>query len=356
MSSPLERAKETAEVNMDHRLQTLIAQEEKEIYYKHLVETRDFIKDRLQRISGVYKLDGWIVCGSGIASLPNSKDIKILDTIFTKQIPNWPVPQVEGHGKEIFIADIGGQIVGIQTGREHIYDIDNSPRQLKMITMPLIVAKGLGIDWLITTNAAGVLDNGKVKKGDVVVDVDYVNQHGVNPLIGLNDDRLGTRFPGKGNVVDPYMYAGLEKFIFPENLHLGIYTLSSNAPMYEGGGDVVNGMYQEQYPELVRAYGMSFAMEAMVMQHFNDPPVDVNGFDRPVRWIGLTTATNVIPRPIAPTKDMLRAAAIPNPNPTSHAEVLEGGKEAEKILIPGIIRLCQSFSQNPLPPITLSTR
>ena len=344
------KARRIAEVDMDVKLQIAIGQEEKHIYYQHLVESRDFIKDRLQKISGIYKLDGWIVCGSGIASLPNSKDIKILDTIFTEQIPNWPVPHVEGHGKEIFIADIGGQIVGIQTGREHMYETDNSPRQLKMITAPLIVAKGLGINWLITTNAAGVLDNGKVQKGDVVVDVDYVNQHGVNPLMGPNDERLGTRFPGKGNVADPYMFAGLEKFIPQDNLHLGIYTLSSNAPMYEGGGDIIRGMYEE-YPELVQAYGMSFAMEAMVMQHFNNPPVDENGFDRPVRWIGLTAATNVIPQVNAPTKDMLRQAAIPNPNPTSHAEVLEGGIVAEKLLIPGVIKLCESFSRQPLPPI-----
>jgi len=354
MSSPIERAKMTAEANMDYQLQTLIAQGEKETYYSHLVESRDFIKDRLRRINGRDRLDGWIVCGSGIASLPNSKELKILGTIFTQMIPHWPVPQVEGHGKEVFIADIGGQTVGIQSGREHMYETDNSPRQLKMITTPLIIAKGLGINWLITTTAAGVYDNGRVQKGDVVVDVDYVNQHGVNPLMGPNDDRLGTRFPGKGGVADPYIFSRLEEFIPEDRLHLGIYTLSSNAPMYEGGGDVYRGIYERllaENPELVQAFGMSFAMEAMIMQHFNDPPVDENGFDRKVRWIGLTAATNVIPQITAPTKTMLRQAAIPNPNPTSHEEVLEGGKDAEKFLIPAIIKVCQSFSKTPLPPI-----
>ena len=344
----------TAMQNMDVKFQRRVAEFENKVFYQHLVETKDFLQKRIQEKTGKDNLDGWIVCGSGIASLPNSTDIKILDTISTSEIPNWPEPQVEGHGKELFIADIGGQIVCIQTGREHIYDTDNTPKRLKMMTAPLIVAKGLGINWLITTNAAGVLDNGKVQKGDVVVDVDYVNKHGISPLIGPNDKRLGVRFPGKGNVADPYIYNGLEKFIPEDHLHLGIYTLSSQSPMFEGGADVLDGMYEElmkQNPELVQAYGMSFAMEAMIMQHFNNPPFDVNGFDRPIRFIGLTAATNIIPKPIAATKNMLRQAVIPNPNPTSHEDVLKGAKDAEKYLIPAVIKLCESFSVQPLPVI-----
>jgi len=348
------RAHKIAEVNMDVNLQMAIGQQEKLIYYQHLVETRDFLRNRIHEKTRKEGLDGWIVCGSGLASLPNSQDIEIIDRIPVDEIPHWFSPQAPGHGKEVIIANIKGQLVGIQTGRAHIYDTDNSPQQLKMITAPLVVAKGLGVNWVITTNAAGVLNNGKVQKGDVVVDVDYVNQHGVNPLMGPNDDNLGTRFPGKRNVADPNIFARLEGFVPPDKLHLGIYTLASNAPMYEGSGDIVNGMYKElteQNPELVEAFGMSFAMDAMIMQHFNNPPVDVNGFDRPVRWIGLTAATNVIPKVMAPTKEMLRQAAIPNPNPTSHAEVLEGGVVAEKLLIPGVIKLCESFSRQPLPKI-----
>lgn len=349
-----QRAKLIAEQNMDVRLQMATAWQEREIYYQHLVETRDFIGNRLQEKIGRNTLDGWIVCGSGLASLPDSKEIEIIDRIPVDEIPHWFSPQAPGHGKELVIANIKGQLVGIATGRAHIYDTDNSPRQLRMITAPLIVAKGLGINWLVTTNAAGVLDNGHIRVGDVVVDVDYVNQHGVNPMMGPNDDRLGVRFPGKANVADPYMFARLEHFVPAENLHLGVYTLASNAPFYEGRGDIVNGMYSElrrQNPELVEAFGMSFAMDAMIMQHFNDPPIDQNGFDRPVRWIGLTAATNVVPAVQAPTKDMLRAAAIPNPNPTSHDEVLAGGVVAEKLLIPGVIKLCETFTQQPLQAI-----
>lgn len=349
-------ARDQAMRNMDVKFQRRLAEQETQIFYEHLVETKDFLHKRIKEKTGKDKLDGWIVCGSGIASLPQykSQDIKILDTIDTSEIPNWPEPKAEGHGKELYIADIGGQIVCIQTGREHMYDTDNTPKRLRMTTSPLVVAKGLGIDWLVTTNAAGVLNNGKIQQGDVVVDVDYVNKHGVNPLIGPNDKRLGARFPSKRTIADSYIFRNLEKFIPEGHLYLGVCSLSTQAPMYESGADVLDGKYDsylEQNPDLIQAYGMSFAMDAMIMQHFNNPPVDENGFDRPVRFIGLTAATNIISEPVAPTKEALRKAIIKEANLTSHKEVLKGAKEAEIYLIPAVIKLCKSITENPLPPI-----
>ncbi len=348
--------RDVAMMNMDVKFQRKVAEQETQIFYEHLVETKDFLHNRIKEKTGREKLDGWIVCGSGIASLPQykSQDIKILDIISTSEIPNWPEPQAEGHGKELYVADIGGQIVCIQTGREHMYDTDNTPKRLKMMTSPLIVAKGLGIDWLVTTNAAGVLENGKIQQGDVVVDVDYVNKHGVNPLIGPNDKRLGARFPSKKTIADPYIFGKFEQFIPEDHVYLGVYSLSTQSPMYESGADVLDGKYDallEQNPELIQAYGMSFAMEAMIMQHFNNPPVDENGFDRPVRFIGLTAATNIISKPVAATKEALRKAIVKEANLTTHKEVLEGAKEAEIYLIPAVIKLCKSITENPLPPI-----
>jgi len=348
------KARQIAADKTDVRLQMAVANAEREFHYQHLVETRDYLVQRILERTGKDHLDGWIACGSGLASFPNANGIEILDRIPVEEIPNWFSPQAPGHGKELLIANIRGQLVGIATGRAHIYDTDSSPTQLRMITDPLVIAKGLGINWLLTTNAAGVINNGKVKVGNVIVDIDYVNQHGVNPLIGPNDKRLGQRFPGKSNVADPYLYARLEELIPSESLHLGIYTLSSNAPFYEGRGDLINGIYNqliESNPDLAQCFGMSFAMDAMIMQHYNTPSIDTYGFDRQVRWIGLTAVTNVIPSVTAPTKEMLRKTAISNPNPTSHKEVLQGGTIAEKLFIPAVIGLCDSFTSKPLPII-----
>lgn len=355
-------ARQFAEQQMNVIFQERVLQLEKDIYYDHLLETRNFIQEKITialgkeqsegRLVDKTHLDGWIVCGSGLKALPESSEIRILDRIQVEKIPHWFSPQAPKHGKEVIVADIKGQLVGIQTGRAHIYDTNNSPEQLKMIEAPLITAKGLGVNWVITTNAAGALDNGRVEKGDIVVDIDYVNQHGVNPFMGPNDDRLGKRFPSKSMVADPYIYERLAELIPEENLHLGIYTLASNAPFYEGSGDIVKGTYdklRQQNPDYIQLFGMSFAMDAMTLQHFNPKPHDVNGFDRPVRWIGLTAATNVVPEVEAPTKEQLMAKAIKNPNPTSEEDVFEGAEEAEKILIPAIIATCESFTGNPLP-------
>lgn len=358
-------ARQTAALNMSVEFQTAVARFEMDIYFDHLVETRDFLQGQVQsvlgkeqsagRLLGKEKLDGWIVCGSGIASLPNAEGVRIIKEIPVEEIPHWFVPQAPGHGKSVIIAEIAGQLVGIQTGRAHIYDTDGSPRQLRMITAPLRVARGLGIDWLITTNAAGAYDNGIIKKGDVVADIDYVNQFAVNPLLGPNDSRLGPRFPGKGEVADPYLFERLHNIIPQGNLHLGIYTLSSNSPFYEGIGDVVQGIYDrllEQNPYLAQLYGMSFALEAMVMQHFNDKPENPQfGFDRKVRWVGLTAATNVVPPINVPTAEQLLVGAVSIANPTNEEEVLAGGKIAEDTLIPAVVQLCGSISANPLPPI-----
>jgi len=75
-----------ARQNMDVRFQTRVAELERKEYYQHLVETRDFLRERVHEKTGREEVDGWIVCGSGLASLPNSQDIEIIDRIPVDEI------------------------------------------------------------------------------------------------------------------------------------------------------------------------------------------------------------------------------------------------------------------------------
>ncbi len=69
------------------------------------------------------------------------------------------------------------------------------------------VMKHMGAQMLIVSNAAGGM-NPYHRAGDIVVIEDHINLMGDNPLIGINDDRLGPRFP---DMCQPYEQHLVEK-------------------------------------------------------------------------------------------------------------------------------------------------
>jgi len=88
------------------------------------------------------------------------------------------------------LAECAGQELLIANGRLHIYE--GLPAQAAV--KPVYIMRACGLETLITTNAAGAL-NEHFKVAQMMVIDDHINHTGLNPLIGFNDERLGVRFP-----------------------------------------------------------------------------------------------------------------------------------------------------------------
>jgi purine-nucleoside phosphorylase len=145
-------------------------------------ETAEFLKNR-----GVVNPEAGIILGTGLGGLTAKIENPVV--IDYRDIPNFPVSTVEGHDGKLILGDFGGKRIVAMKGRFHYYE-GYGPEQ---VALPIRVMKYLGIRNLFLSNAAGGV-NPEFRIGDIMIITDHINLM-PNPLIGLNDDRIGPRFP-----------------------------------------------------------------------------------------------------------------------------------------------------------------
>ena len=84
--------------------------------------------------------------------------------------------------------------------------------------------KAAGAELLVVSNASGGM-NPHYRCGDIIVIEDHINLMGDNPLIGVNDDRLGPRFPDMSQPYDQQLIERALEIARRENIvaHKGIF-------------------------------------------------------------------------------------------------------------------------------------
>jgi purine-nucleoside phosphorylase len=203
-----------------------------------LNETVNFIKSKINTTANTA-----IILGSGLGNL--SKEIQIDFSIAYSEIPHFPVSTVEGHKGRLILGTLNGKKVWVMEGRFHFYE----GYHVEQVVFPIRVLRLLGVQNLLLSNAAGGV-NPNFKVGDLMIIKDHISLFTINPLIGKNEEALGTRFP---DMSEPYAFVFIEKAkaIAAANqihLHEGVY-VGVTGPTFETkaeykliknvGGDVV---------------------------------------------------------------------------------------------------------------------
>ena len=195
-----------------------------------------------------------VILGSGLGQLvERMEDATAIDYC---DVPHFPAPTVAGHAGRMVFGRIGKVDVVAMQGRFHYYE----GHDMRTVAYPTAFMKQFGVRTLIVSNSAGGI-NRDFTPGDLMLITDHINLFATNPLIGLNDERLGPRFPDMTEAYSPRLIgiadsaAGEMGLKFRRGVYAGL-----SGPCYEtaaeirylahGGADAV-GM--STVPEVIAA-------------------------------------------------------------------------------------------------------
>lgn len=223
--------------------------------YEKILETVDFLKSK----TNGFEPEVGIILGSGLGGLTDVIENQI--AIPYSEIINFPVSTVKGHKGKLIFGTLNGRKVVAMQGRFHYYEGYSTAE----VTFPIRVFKFMGVRLLVLSNASGGI-NPNFRVSDIMFITDHINLL-PNPLIGNNDERIGTRFPDMSEAYNKNLLALADKIADELNIHVqhGVY-VGDTGPSYETpaeyryyrtiGGDCV---------------GMSTVPEVIVARHCGLP-------------------------------------------------------------------------------------
>lgn len=242
-----------------------------------------------------------MILGSGLGRAAEA--IERPEIVPYEEIPYWPRSTAPGHeGKLVFGYMCGAPVAAMQ-GRVHYYE----GYTMGEVTFPIRVMRQLGADSLLVTNASGAVNLG-FEPGSIVAIKDHINFMGTNPLIGVNNDDWGVRFPDMTRAYDPEYLDIVKRAAALEDIALreGVY-MAFSGPSFETPAEI--RMARAMGADVV---GMSTVPEVITANHME------------MKVLGLSCASNF-------------AAGITSDRLT-HQEVLDTMSKTEERLSRLIVR------------------
>ena len=197
-----------------------------------------------------------IVLGTGSGIL--AEQIEAVAKISYEHIPGYSVSTVQGHQGQLIAGYLQGLPVLCLQGRVHFYEgASVDAMQVMMRSVKL-----LGCTAILLTNAAGSLLE-SVPPGSLMLIKDHINFQGINPLVGINDERVGPRFVSMDNAYDAALRSSMQK-----------HAEAIGIPLAEGVYLGVLGPSFETHAEIrafrllgADAVGMSTVSEVILARH-----------------------------------------------------------------------------------------
>lgn len=250
-------------------------------YYDQVKEAADAVRAAIRHVPHVA-----VVLGSGLGDFAAAPADAV--SLPYDRLPHWPASRVVGHEGRLVVGRLKGRTIAALAGRSHAYE----GHDMGTVTFAVRVMGLLGVKTLILTNAAGGINTGFASGALMVID-DHINLTGANPLVGVNEDRFGPRFPDMTDVYSKRLraVAGEAGEAIGLPLSHGVYA-ALMGPSYETPAEI-------RYLRTIGAdaVGMSTAVEAIAARHMG------------LEVLGISCISNM--------------AAGVLPQPLHHSDVLE---------------------------------
>lgn len=170
-----------------------------------------------------------IILGSGLG--PLAEHVEDAVHIPFGEVPHMKRSTATGHVGRFVCGTLAGKCVLAMQGRLHGYE-GNTPQE---VAFPVWVMHELGASTLITTNAAGAI-NETYSVGDFCIMADHINFTGRNPIVGTEPDGVSFRFFSMKDAYDPELralarrVADADGISVQEGVYLGLLGPSFETP------------------------------------------------------------------------------------------------------------------------------